>query len=238
MPLSSPTKILLTGGTSGIGAVMRDMLLAEGHDVIVVARTASRLQPEARLHLYDCDLSDSGAVIESIGAISVAHPEIGILINNAALQYDTPLIDPAFDAEQMMDEVSINLVAPALITQYLVKTVRLHAIVNISSGLAFFPKQQSALYCATKAAIHSFSTTLRYQLEASATQVSEAILPIVDTPMTAGRGSGKMPAEAAARAILDGVRQRKAEIYVGKARLIPIFARLAPSIGRKILRGT
>jgi uncharacterized oxidoreductase len=238
MPLSSPTKILLTGGTSGIGAVMRDMLLAEGHDVIVVARTASRLQPEARLHLYDCDLSDSDAVTESIGHISVAHPEIGVFINNAALQYDTPLTDPAFDPARMIDEVAINLIAPALITQCLVKNVRLRAVVNISSGLAFFPKQQSALYCATKAAIHSFSTSLRYQLEAGKIQVCEAILPLVDTPMTTGRGIGKLSAEAAASAILDGVKRGKTEIYVGKARLIPIFARLAPSIGRKILRGT
>lgn len=56
MLLSSPTKILLTGGTSGIGAEMRDQLLAEGHHIIVMARTASRLDARDRLHVHDCDL--------------------------------------------------------------------------------------------------------------------------------------------------------------------------------------
>jgi uncharacterized oxidoreductase len=238
MPLSSHTKILLTGGTSGIGAVMREMLIVAGHDVIVMARTASRLDPHERLHRRDCDLSDASAVRASIADIVHDHPDITVLINNAALQYDRPLTDADFDPARMIDEVAINLIAPALITHHLIKAAPLHAIVNISSGLAFFPKQRSALYCATKAALHSFSTSLRYQLEGQNIQVSEAILPLVDTPMIEGRGSGKMTAHAAAAAILAGVKQGLPQIYIGKARLIPIFARLAPSIGRKILRGS
>jgi uncharacterized oxidoreductase len=238
MLLSSPTKILLTGGTSGIGAVMREMLIDAGHEIVVMARTASRLDPSDRLHWHDCDLSDAEAVKTSIAAIGRDHPDLAVLINNAALQYDTPLTSIDFDPARMVDEVAINLIAPALITHHLVNTVSLRAIVNISSGLAFFPKQQSALYCATKAALHSFSTSLRYQLEDRNIQVSEAILPLVDTPMTKGRGSGKMSAHSAAAAILKGVEQGRYEIYIGKAKLLPIFARLAPSIGRKILRGT
>ena len=237
MPLSSPTKILLTGGTSGIGAAMRDMLLAEGHAVIVMARTASRLGAQDRLHCYDCDLSLTADVTETIGLIAREHADIGVLINNAALQYDTPLTDPAFEPARMIDEVAINLTAPALIVHHLIQHAKLTAIVNISSGLAFFPKQKSALYCATKAALHSFSISLRYQLEAQAIQVSEAILPMVATPMTQGRGSGKISAQAAARAIIDGVKNGQAEIFVGKAKLIPVLARLAPSVARKILRG-
>jgi uncharacterized oxidoreductase len=237
MPLSSPTKILLTGGTSGIGAVMREMLIDAGHQVVVMARSTSRLQPQERLHCHDCDLSDASAVRASVAAIASEHPDLAVLINNAALQYDTPLTATDFDPAQMADEVAINLIAPAIITHHLVNTVSLRAIVNISSGLAFFPKQQSALYCATKAALHSFSTSLRYQLEDRNIQVSEAILPLVDTPMTEGRGSGKMTAQVAAAAILKGAAQGRDEIYIGKAKLIPLFVRLAPSIGRKILRG-
>jgi uncharacterized oxidoreductase len=217
---------------------MRDMLLAAGHDVVVMARTASCLQPQERLHCHDCDLSDAATVKASIATLASDHPDLAVLINNAALQYDTPLMDVDFDSARMVDEVAINLIAPALITHHLVKTAPLRAIVNISSGLAFFPKQRSALYCATKAALHSFSVSLRYQLEARNIQVSEAILPLVDTPMTKGRGSGKISAHAAAAAILKGVQQGRDEIYIGKAKLIPYFARLAPSIGRKILRGS
>ena len=182
-------------------------------------------------------LSNSNAVTASIAQIAHEHPDIGVVINNAALQYDMPLTAEDFDPARIIDEVSINLIAPALITQHLIKHARLQAVVNISSGLAFFPKQNSALYCATKAALHNFSISLRYQLAAQDILVSEAILPLVDTPMTSCRGSGKLTADAAARAILDGVRKGRAEIYIGKAKLIPFFMRLAPSLGRKILRG-
>lgn len=156
---------------------MRDQLLAEGHHIIVMARTASRLDARDRLHVHDCDLSNSNAVTASIAQIAHEHPDIGVVINNAALQYDMPLTAEDFDPARIIDEVSINLIAPALITQHLIKHARLQAVVNISSGLAFFPKQNSALYCATKAALHNFSISLRYQLAAQDILVSEAILP-------------------------------------------------------------
>jgi uncharacterized oxidoreductase len=216
---------------------MREMLLDDGHEVIVLARTAASLGFKERLHLYDCDLADRRALMMCIAKIQIDHPDVAILINNAALQYPVPLTSPHFDRQKMFDEVDINLLAPAMLTQHLIAHAPMQAIVNISSGLAFFPKQQSALYCATKAAIHSFSTSLRYQLEDRNVLVCEAILPLVDTPMTTGRGSGKISARAAAIAILEGVKRGKSEIFIGKARLIPILARIAPSIGRRILRG-
>lgn len=241
-PLSHPTKVVLSGGTSGIGAELLELLLAEGHQVIVLARRASMLVPRSGIEAIDVDLSNSAAIKAAVADIAVRHPDICILINNAALQYPMALTEPKFDPEQMQAEVAINLVAPALLSHALLPSLRRHgpsaAIVNISSGLAFFPKQQSALYCATKAALHSFSQSLRYQLEADGLAVIEAILPLVETPMTVGRGSGKMSAPDAALAIVTGIKKRQPEIFIGKAKLIPLFARLAPSIGRKILRGT
>jgi uncharacterized oxidoreductase len=78
---------------------------------------------------------------------------------------------------------------------------------------------------------------LRYQLQGRGITVTEAILPLVDTPMTHGRGGRKLDAGAAARAILAGVRKGRTEIYIGKAKLIPLLMRIAPALGRKILRG-
>lgn len=221
---------------------MLELLLAEGHQVIVLARRASKLVPRSGIEAIDVDLSNSAAIKAAAADIAVRHPDICILINNAAFQYPMALTEPKFDPEQMQAEVAINLVAPALLSHALLPSLRRHgpraAIVNISSGLAFFPKQQSALYCATKAALHSFSQSLRYQLESDGLAVIEAILPLVETPMTVGRGSGKMSAPDAALAIVTGIKKRQPEIFIGKAKLIPLFARLAPSIGRKILRGT
>lgn len=221
---------------------MLEMLLTAGHQVVVLARRASQLAQRNGLEAIDVDLSD-GAVIRAVAAdLALRHPDVSILINNAALQYPLALTDPDFDPTQMEAELAINLLAPALLSSALLPALRSQeagaAIVNISSGLAFFPKQQSALYCATKAALHSFSQSLRYQLEADDVAVIEAILPLVETPMTAGRGSGKMSAHDAAQAIIAGIKKGQFEIFIGKAKLIPLFARFAPGIGRKILRGS
>lgn len=241
-PLSYPSKVILTGGTSGIGAEMLEMLLATGHQVIVLARRASQLEPRNGMEPVDIDLSDSAAVKAVAADIAARHPDVSVLINNAALQYPVALTDPNFDPLQMEAEVAINLLAPSLLTHAVLPALLRQglgaAIVNVSSGLAFFPKQQSALYCATKAALHSFSQSLRYQLEADGVAVIEAILPLVETPMTEGRGSGKISARDAATAILDGVKNGRTEIFIGKARLLPLISRFAPALGRKIMRGT
>ena len=113
----------------------------------------------------------------------------------------------------MEAEVAINLMAPALLAHAVLPALRRHgkqaAIINISSGLAYLPKEQSALYCATKAGLSNFTQSLRYQLEQEGVLVSEVILPLVDTPMTKGRGMGKITAATAAQAILAGIENRR-----------------------------
>ena len=94
------------------------------------------------------------------------------------------------------------------------------------------------MYCATKAALHSASQSLRYQLEKTQVRVAEVLLPLVDTAMTKGRGSGKITAEAAARDIITGMGTKRDEIYIGKARLLPPILRLAPGIVKKMLKGS
>lgn len=241
-PLKVPTTIVLTGGTSGIGHDLLGRLLDGGHKVVVIARRASSLSPQPGLIPMDVDLADVAAVRAASVRLAADHPDTTVLINNAALQYPVQLTDPDFDPRQMEAEVAINLIAPALLAHALLPTLRHHgrraAIINISSGLAYFPKQQTALYCATKAALSSFTRSLRYQLERDGILVSEVILPLVDTPMTEGRGTGKISAGAAADAILAGIADRRETIHVGKAKLIPMLSRLAPGLGRRILRGS
>lgn len=239
--LSDPTKIVLTGGTDGIGRVLRDRLLADGHEVVVIARRAAAMEPAPRLYGISCDLSDPHDVRETSAEIVRDHSDVCVLINNAALQYDRALSDPELDPDRIEDEVAINLLAPALLIHGLLRNLRAQerpaAIVNVNSGLAIFPKRRTALYCATKAGLHSLSQSLRYQLEGTKVTVLEVFLPLVDTGMTAGRGSGKISAEAAADAILAGIAAGRRHIWIGKARLVPVFARLAPGLGRAALRG-
>ena len=142
-PLSYMSKIVLTGGTSGIGAEIREMLLADGHQVIVLARRAGQLEPHHGMEAISVDLSDTSAVKRVAADVLARHPDVSVLINNAALQYRVAFTDPGFDPDAMEAEVCINLLAPALLIHALLPGFRKKgagtAIVNISSGLAFFP---------------------------------------------------------------------------------------------------
>lgn len=232
---------MLTGATSGIGSHLMAHLLAGGHRVVAVSRRAAALDPHPALERIDCDLADLQAVRTLVATLGQRHPRIDLLINNAALQYGLPLTAPGFDPNAMIAEATINLVAPALLAYGLIGALEAagpgSAIVNLSSGLAYYPKRDTALYCATKAGLHSFSQSLRYQLDPMGIRVMEVILPLVATPMTEGRGSGKMDADAAARAILGGIARGRDEIHVGKARLLPLLLRIAPSVVQRMLKG-
>ncbi len=239
--LDRPSKVLITGGTSGIGAAMTKALLAAGHQVVVLARRASAMPAQDGLYLHDCDLTDPARIAAVLAEVTAAHPDLQILINNAAVQHARPLLDPASTPQALQDEVMVNLLAPALLAQALAPGMIARgggAIVNISSGLAVFPKERAGLYAASKAGLHSLSQSLRYQMEGQGVAVIEVILPLVDTPMTAGRGTGKITAQTAARAILMGLKQGRPVIRVGAARLLPLIRAIAPWLGRRMLRGS
>lgn len=239
--LDRPGKVLITGGTSGIGAAMARALLAAGHQVVVLARRASGMPVQPGLFAYDCDLSDPDLVASVAAEVIAAHPDLSILINNAGVQHAMTLLDPAFTPTMLHEEVMVNLLAPALLVRALAPGIIARgggAIVNVSSGLAFFPKERAGLYAASKAGLHSFTQSLRYQMEGQGVAVIEVVLPLVDTPMTAGRGKGKISAEAAAAAILNGLARAKPVIWVGAARAIPLIQRFAPWLGRQMLRGS
>lgn len=218
---------------------MLAMLLADGHRVTAIARRAAALLPRPGLTTLDCDLADSAALDAMLAGLRRGQP-FDVIINNAALQNPVALTDPAFDPAMLLREAAINLVAPARLAQALLPAMLARstpgAVVNISSGLAFYPKTGTALYCATKAGLHSFSQSLRYQLSDTPVRVIEAILPLVDTPMTQGRGTGKMDVAAAASAILAGIASGRPEIYIGKARLLRWLGAFAPAIPRAILK--
>ncbi|TAG12545.1 MAG: SDR family NAD(P)-dependent oxidoreductase [Rhodobacterales bacterium] len=240
-PLARPTTVLLTGATSGIGAALLPRLLDRGNTVIALARRATHLPARAGLVPVAADLTDLAGLPALAARIAGDHPGLSVLINAAGVQHAIPLTDPASTPAHFVEETALNLTAPAVLVQALLPTLIRQpdgAIVNLSSGLATFPKAAGGLYSATKAGLSSFTTSLRWQLEATPLLVAEVILPLVDTPMTAGRGRGKISAEAAAVAILSGIDARRTMIRVGAARALPLISAFAPWLGRRILRGT
>jgi uncharacterized oxidoreductase len=146
-----------------------------------------------------------------------------VVINNAGVQYRRDFRhDPA--VETLDQEVAINLTAPIHLIAELLPTLSQHDqafIINISSGLAFSPMADVPVYCATKAAIHSFTLSLRHQLKSSGIRVVEIAPPIVDTGLggstrSEGTASRMMVSpEEFAREALAQLEADKDEILVG-----------------------
>lgn len=235
--------ILITGGNSGIGLRLVKQLHAKQNHIIVVSRTQNHwdelkaLQPDVTL--LQCDLASKEQVLEMVRRIKKNEVTLDVLVNCAAVQNTRALIDKDFRFDGIAPEATTNFVAPVWLSHLLLPDLLTRpeaAIVNISSGLAFYPKTTSAVYCATKAALHSFSQSLRYQLAKTTVRVVEVFLPLVDTPMTSGRGKGKMSPEYVAKKIIEGVQRKRNEIYVGKARLLPFMIRIWPGLVKRILQ--
>lgn len=238
--------ILITGGTSGIGKELVRQLDKSGNELIVLGRSEHKLADLKKqfvsISTYCCDLSQRSQVERVMDQVITHHPDVSVLINNAAVQLTPSFISDEFDFDSIDFQITTNLSAPLWIISLLMAgnflTQHQSLIVNISSGLAFYPKTESAVYCATKAALHSISQSLRYQLEKTPVRVSEVILPLVDTAMTEGRGSGKITAKLAAEGIIAGIEAGRDEIYIGKARLLPLMLLLVPGVFKKMMKGS
>ncbi|MFT6318658.1 MAG: short-subunit dehydrogenase involved in D-alanine esterification of teichoic acids [Candidatus Azotimanducaceae bacterium] len=104
----------------------------------------------------------------------------------------------------------------------------------------FSPKANAAVYCATKAAVHSFTQALRYQMadEIPHIKIFEVMPPLTDTDMTEGHGTGKITPDQVAAETLRGMAADLMEIRVGKAKLLGFIQRLSPSMAAMIIRNS
>ena len=242
MKLTQQT-ILITGGNSGIGLNLVKQLHSLGNTIIVVSRSQKNweqlFQLQPTVQCLQCDLSNKEQVMHLADSLKAEKKPIDVLINCAALQYTPNLTDENFSFDSIDLEIHTNFSAVVWLSYLLLPQLQSRpesAIVNLSSGLAIYPKTASAVYCATKAAVHSFSQSLRYQLAETPVRVIEVLLPLVDTPMTAGRGTGKISPAVAAEKIIHGIKTDRDEVYVGKAKMLPFMARLWPGLMKRILR--
>ncbi|MCO5935495.1 SDR family NAD(P)-dependent oxidoreductase [Mucilaginibacter sp. RB4R14] len=189
--------ILITGGTSGIGLAFAEEFLKEGNKVIITGRREGRLQAiKDRLPgiiTKVSDLEEAAQRIELVDWIAENYPDTNILINNAGVQFITDFKN-GIDLDKLQTEVVTNLIAPIHLASLFIaglKGKENAAIVNITSGLAFVPIAMMAVYCATKAAMHSATLSLRYQLKDTGIKVFEIAPPAVDTELGHDRREDK-----------------------------------------------
>ena len=181
--------ILITGGASGIGLALAERFLHAGSQVIVCGRREEKLrEAQARypaLAIRVCDVAEAGDRIALARWASTAFPRLNMLVNNAGIQRRVQL--PALEQwRETRQEIAINLEAPIhlsrLFIPHLLEQER-PAIVNITSGLAFSPLAGVPVYCATKAALRSFTLSLRHQLAQTPIRVVEVVPPAVNTDL-------------------------------------------------------
>ena len=221
MDLKSRT-VLITGGASGIGLALARRLLAAGSEVIVCGRRADALA-EARaahpgLHTRRADVADPEGRAQLAAWVMAAHPTLDVLINNAGIQRRVPAsqAEPWEDAAR---ELRINLDAPIHLTKLLAAHLRARpraAVVNVTSGLAFAPLALAPVYSATKAALHSFTQSLRHDFAGSSVEVIELIPPAVVTDLGgAGLHTWGVPLDEFADAAIAGLAAGAPEIAYG-----------------------
>lgn len=182
--------ILITGGGSGIGRALAEVFHAQGNQVIITGRRKEALDKTTAdnpgMKSLVLDVEDS-ASIRSFGAqVATDYPTLNVLINNAGIMRAEDLQAQQDDLADAEATVTTNLLGPIRLTAALLPLLKQqpHAtIMTVSSGLAFVPMTATPTYCATKAAIHSYTQSLRHQLKETAMEVLELIPPYVQTEL-------------------------------------------------------
>jgi len=192
MNLSGNT-ILITGGGSGIGRGLAEAFHALGNQVVVAGRRKQALEETTRanpgMKSIELDIQDPAAIREFAAKAVAEFSTLNVLINNAGIMRTEKLLaqQPALDDAEAI--VTTNLLGPIRLTAALLPHLQSQphsAIVNVSSGLAFLPLAYTPTYCATKAALHSYTMSLRYQLKATNIDVIELVPPYVQTQLMSG----------------------------------------------------
>jgi uncharacterized oxidoreductase len=195
--------ILITGGGSGIGAALAHRFHDLGNTVIVAGRRLESLQAvvgdRSNMHALPLDIEDPAAIAAFTETLVARFPDVNVLINNAGIMRFEAL-DRARDLTDAEATITTNLLGPIRLINALVEHLAARpnaAIVNVSSGLAFVPLVATPTYSATKAAIHSYSQSLRDALSGKV-EVIELAPPAVQTELTPGQSTreGYMPLEA------------------------------------------
>lgn len=238
MKMSGHT-VLITGGGSGIGQALAAQLLKRGNTVLITGRSEDRLakarQALPGVHTFVCDQSDPSAIERLCAAVTRDFPALDVLINNAGIGLKRNLNDPATPLADLEREIRINLTGPIQLVHGLLPHLKRQApalIVNVTSGLAFVPLPLKPIYCATKAAMHSYTQSLRVQLSRTSVRVIELAPPAVATNFNQGQeemnAGPRMNADAFARAALRGLEKDQDEVLPGAARALRLMGRLKP----------
>lgn len=203
MNLSGNT-ILITGGGSGIGRGLAEAFHALGNQVVIAGRRKHALDETTAanpgMKSLPLDIEDAAAIRDFAARAVAEFPLLNVVINNAGIMRAEKLLAQQADLADAEAIVATNLLGPIRLTAALLPHLEKQpnaAIVNVTSGLAFLPLTITPTYCATKAALHSYTMSLRFQLRATRIEVIELVPPYVQTNLMNGADDPRaMPLKA------------------------------------------
>lgn len=225
MMKSTGNIIFLTGGSSGIGRALAEQFHALGNQVIIGGRRSDLLADVARANpgmaFVALDVADPASIAAAAKTILADFPGVNMLVNAAGIQrVDDPA--SAIDDADLADTVAINFMGSVRTTSAFIehfRTLPEAAIFHVSSMLAYLPLAQVSVYCATKAALHSFALSQRYQLRGTNVRVREIIPPYVQTDLLNGKSDNRaMPLDQYIHETMAALATDDDEVLVPSAR--------------------
>lgn len=222
--------ILITGGATGIGLALTEAFLRSGNQVIICGRRQQKLleaqNKYPQVHTRVCDVSDDSDRQALFDWVTGKFPGLNVVVNNAGIQLQVDFTQGVHGHANIENEIAINFSGPVQLAALFISHLTVQdeaAIVNVTSGLGFVPLAMLPVYCATKAALHSFSWSLRHQLRKTSIKVFEVIPPTVDTELDRGalaqrrQGYRGIPPLEVAEATLAGLAKDEFEITIGES---------------------
>ncbi|HEY1954670.1 MAG TPA: SDR family NAD(P)-dependent oxidoreductase [Polyangiaceae bacterium] len=237
--------ILVTGGATGIGFAFAERFAKAGSTVIVCGRREDALRDAKQkiggLHTIVSDVGNEADRVALAKRVIAEFATLDVVVNNAGIQRRARLSEDAAPWSEREREIAINFAAPVhLASLFLAQLEKTKGtLVNVTSGLAFVPAVFAPVYCATKAAMHSFTVSLRHDLARKSVEVIEVIPPAVDTDL-GGKGlhTQGTPLPEFADAVFAALAKGETEIGYGfaekartatRAELDAISSRMASS---------
>ena len=240
--------ILITGGTSGMGLELAKQLLepSRHNTVIITGRNDEKLEGAKRIlpgaHTFKSDVGDPAAIESLRDRVLGQFPALDTLINNAGIMR-VQKFNQDQEIEDITREIEVCFSGPVRMAQQFIphlKTRKGALLVNVSSGAALVPFPISPVYSAAKAALHSFTESLRVQMQFTGVSVVELIPPGVETPLFRSEEFARemkvpkgMEAGVFAQKAIAGIEAGKLEIRPGLANVLKVMSRMAPGFALK-----
>jgi uncharacterized oxidoreductase len=232
---------LVTGGGSGIGLAIARALATAGNTVLIAGRNHGRLvEAAARIpgaHPVRLDVGDIAALPGALDEIRDRFGPVSMLVNNAGAFHQYRFDGPDA-ADKIAEEITTNVLGTIQLTRVALPQLLQHkasAVVTVSSILAYVATPRLPVYSATKAALHSFSRSLRASLAGSPVRVFEVLPPLVDTDLVRHVPGAKIPPEAVADAVLDALAADRYEVNIGRTAAVARLSRLSPRLADRVV---